>query len=720
MGKGVSLFKKTVSAIMMILLVLGTITLVFRIQPVLSQPTTIIVPDDYPTIQAAINAANAGDTVYVRNGVYPEHIDINKTITLTGESNQNTTIIADAFGWEWSGINITANDVTVENFNITAGVGPLGGIIYVDGSGYSDDVIKNNNIASAANVVCDSLDIWYSKGNIVEGNRIVIGDNSSSGIGAISSDNMVCDNTIVGGWACILVILGDDNNVSNNYVTGQTLSGGFSDVGAIDLTSTSGDVVVGNTLFNNSIGLSVDEGDCSVYHNNFINNNRQALTENGSQIAFDNGYPSGGNCWSDYTGIDLKSGPNQDQPGSDGIGDTPYVIDANNTDNYPLMQPWVLYQSGTIIINADGSITPSTAPIYTADNITYTLTGKITPVADGIVAERNNITIDGAGYAVQGLLENSNGIVLDGVSNVTIRNMTIEAFHNGIYLNSSSSDSISGNNITNNSIYGVYLMFSSNNSISGNNITNNYYGILVHSYSNYNGIYGNNITNNGFNGIGLYFGSTHNNVYGNNITNNEDGVSFGAANYNNVSENIIATNLNHGIELDVSYSNVISGNNITSNNEGIFLESCSDNNVFHNRFVNNTIQVMSSDSVNVWDNGYSSGGNYWSDYNGTDLYSGPYQNVTGSDGIGDTPYVMNANNLDNYPLISTYTNTHMVGDLNGDGKVNLQDLVLLANAYGSKPGDSNWNPNADLAPPYGIISLTDLVTLALHYGQHNS
>jgi len=129
---------------------------------------------------------------------------------------------------------------------------------------------------------------------------------------------------------------------------------------------------------------------------------------------------------------------------------------------------------------------------------------------------------------------------------------------------------------------------------------------------------------------------------------------------------------------------------------------------------------MSSDSVNVWDNGYSSGGNYWSDYNGTDLYSGPYQNVTGSDGIGDTPYVMNANNLDNYPLISTYTNTHMVGDLNGDGKVNLQDLVLLANAYGSKPGDSNWNPNADLAPPYGIISLTDLVTLALHYGQHNS
>lgn len=49
--------------------------------------------------------------------------------------------------------------------------------------------------------------------------------------------------------------------------------------------------------------------------------------------------------------------------------------------------------------------------------------------------------------------------------------------------------------------------------------------------------------------------------------------------------------------------------------------------------------------------------------------------------------------------------------------MNLADLVMLANAYGSKPGDSNWNPNADLAPPYGIIGLTDLVTLAVHYGQ---
>jgi len=94
-----------------------------------------------------------------------------------------------------------------------------------------------------------------------------------------------------------------------------------------------------------------------------------------------------------------------------------------------------------------------------------------------------------------------------------------------------------------------------------------------------------------------------------------------------------------------------------------------------------------------------------------------YQNETGSDGIGDTPYAIDVNNLDNYPLMSPWT--HLVGDLNCDGKVGLDDPVLLANAYGSKPGDSNWNPMADIAPPYGIIGLTDLVTLAMHYGQHS-
>jgi hypothetical protein len=58
--------------------------------------------------------------------------------------------------------------------------------------------------------------------------------------------------------------------------------------------------------------------------------------------------------------------------------------------------------SGTIYIRADGSINPPTAPISTLDNITYTLTGNITSHASGIVIERDNVTLDGAGYTLQG------------------------------------------------------------------------------------------------------------------------------------------------------------------------------------------------------------------------------------------------------------------------------------------------------------------------------
>jgi parallel beta-helix repeat protein len=125
---------------------------------------------------------------------------------------------------------------------------------------------------------------------------------------------------------------------------------------------------------------------------------------------------------------------------------------------------------GTIYINADGSISPSTAPIYTADNITYTLTGNITTNADGIVIERDNIVLNGAGYTVTGN-ESGDGITLTGMSNITVGNMTITNFE-GIVLRNSSNCTLSGNNVTASS-YGIELDSSSNNTLSGNNVTAN-------------------------------------------------------------------------------------------------------------------------------------------------------------------------------------------------------------------------------------------------------
>ena len=61
--------------------------------------------------------------------------------------------------------------------------------------------------------------------------------------------------------------------------------------------------------------------------------------------------------------------------------------------------------------------------------------------------------------------------------------------------------------------------------------------------------------------------------------------------------------------------------------------------------------------------------------------------------------------------------TPISGDIDGDGNVGLPDLVILAVAYNSKPGDPNWNPKADL-DNNSIVGLSDLVILATHYGQH--
>ncbi len=56
------------------------------------------------------------------------------------------------------------------------------------------------------------------------------------------------------------------------------------------------------------------------------------------------------------------------------------------------------------------------------------------------------------------------------------------------------------------------------------------------------------------------------------------------------------------------------------------------------------------------------------------------------------------------------------GDINGDDVVDIYDALLAAGAYGSKPGDPNWNPNADLNGD-GVVDIYDIIILAGHFGQ---
>jgi len=142
-------------------------------------------------------------------------------------------------------------------------------------------------------------------------------------------------------------------------------------------------------------------------------------------------------------------------------------------------------------------------------------------------------------------------------------------------------------------------------------------------------------------------------------------------------KNVEVTNFKYGIYLSYSNNNTLTGNIASNYWAGIWLDSSGNNVLFHNNFFNNTQNTRSYNSINLWDDGYPSGGNYWSDYNGTDFYSGQYQNETGSDGIGDTPYTIDENNKDMYPLVHPF----ILADFDGDFYVDFWDVLHFVDAY---------------------------------------
>ena len=300
--------------------------------------------------------------------------------------------------------------------------------------------------------------------------------------------------------------------------------------------------------------------------------------------------------------------------------------DYRDTDSEVHIIHQILPPPPGIIIYYDGSVSPPDAPISSVDNITYTLTGDIYDDTGYIILVlRGNIVIDGAGYTV-------GGYYVGWCNNVTIKNTNIKGFY---WYNKYER-------------VGVQL-FSSNHSITENTFVNS--GLFVSNS------YGTKVVGNLVNGKPLVY------LEGVSDYTVEDAGQVILIKCNNIRvENLDLSNTTVGVELLETRDTKVIGNNIANNWLGIEIDSgsgsSSNNKIYHNNFVNNTYQV-SPDwlyRVDVWDDGYPSGGNYWSDYTDADLYSGPYQNETGSDGIWDHPYIIDINNnQDRYPLVNPWT-----------------------------------------------------------------
>jgi len=321
--------------------------------------------------------------------------------------------------------------------------------------------------------------------------------------------------------------------------------------------------------------------------------------------------------------------------------------------------------SGTIYIRASG-VVEGTDKIQ-RDGDTYTFTDNI---YESIVIERDNIVVDGAGYTLQGTGDGNifyDGIRLWGRSNVTIRNIEVTNFYYGIFLIYSRNNTLSGNTASNNK-RGLDLFSSPNNTLDGNTVSDNEWDGIFLDISSDNVLTG-NIASSNYNGINLW--DSDDNIFAGNVASSNlyGGICIRTPNTpgNNVLAGNTASNNNHGIHLWGS-SNTITGNNITNNYYGMYLDYVfsTSNAIYHNNFMDNTNQVYSYPStyplINMWNDGYPSGGNYWSDYSTRyptvkDEYRGENQDVLGSDGIWDSPYVIDTANKDRFPLVNLWSPT---------------------------------------------------------------
>ena len=157
-------------------------------------------------------------------------------------------------------------------------------------------------------------------------------------------------------------------------------------------------------------------------------------------------------------------------------------------------------------------------------------------------------------------------------------------------------------------------------------------------------------------GSGVNSTSSYNIISRNNVTDNANGIYLRDSLWNNISRNSIENN-SQGIYIydDSNYNNIIENNITTNILYGVTLMFSSNNSIYHNNFVKNVNQTYTYGSVNTWNDGYPSGGNYWSNYIGVDFYSGQFQNEIGSDGIGDTSHDIDIDNEDGFPLMGPFS-----------------------------------------------------------------
>jgi parallel beta-helix repeat protein len=511
--------------------------------------------------------------------------------------------------------------------------------------------------------------ISYSSNQIVANNRC--SGLTGTGPGAFhlyrSNNIQLLNNEVTSSHNGISLISSSNNHLKGNRIA-EALYG-------ITLFDSTDNAIESNTFYKNVDNIDLVDSKSNLFtRNNFMRNQRQIYDDTVNSWSQ--------NYWDDY------AGPDNDE---DGFGDLPYIISGTSVDNSPKMDP---YPEEAVPV-------PPLIPAEFVD----------THVKNQFITEHT--TWENCAKELNGFLGIQSG------ASLTIRNCVLSAAPLSSALNNTISvgadaglyvynSTLNGDGI--NSYFSLRTgkgstlvikdskikyagdwqgtpamqILGDNAIIENNEMEGCYHCIQIEDSSNHRII--NNKIRKGLNGI-LSLGSSAGNI----ITQNSISKMFIAGIYlNSVSNTEIADNIIENTLIGLGLwgdLNVVSNNTFRNNSTGV-LVSGTDNLLYYNNFIDNgafglsigwtPAQALDESTGNSWD--YEGSGNYWSDYTGKDA---------DDNGIGDIPYLVPDNGVDQYPLMVPYevisTPTAPSGPSNGT--IGMSYSFMTSNSF-SSIGDS--------------------------------
>ncbi len=641
---------------------------------------------DFTSIQAAVDAANPGDEIVVKPGIYEENIAINKNISIVSESGNFSDTIVRAADSSQDVISIWENGVRVKGFGIDGS--ELAGI-HVFGT--INCHIENNKLSNNG---C-GIDLYImSSGNILDNN--VVSD-CLAGISLGDSWFNNISNNSVSNCGSGILLFDSPNNVVENCTVSENMEG-------VSLTGESN----GNTLTNNSIilnekfGLHIYETSNNLIYNNRFNNTVNIESEmvsdtniwnttkiEGSSIA--GGPYLGGNLWTKPDGTIYPEGVRDLD--LDGIFDSQY-----NIEGTPFIDYLPLKESKPVtftVNNSTGQVADFTSIQAAIDNA---LPGDTILIFPGVYEENvdlyvTNLTLSSESTSDEDTIVKATSslddifyIVADGV---TIRGLSIvgpvDYPYAGIHLNG-----VKYCNIENNQLFSSYGdsipdISSGNSSLthySVPNLTSNQIIPVIPIGNNSLTPYGSNSSA----GLGIRLDSSSSNVLGNNVLSGHTISVLLRNSTGNTLINNLVSDSRYGIWVDSSVNNMLNENDLSNNEIGAYLKISSGNILSNTTASNNTVS-----GINLWDSvGNTLNNSTASKNNVSIVLHGSSANLLNNNKVSDNDYGvwLYSSSNDNKLNGNTASNNRVgiyVKESNGN---NLADNVALSN---TGPGISVWN-----------------------------